>query len=243
MDYVATEVDGRVAVVTISNPPMNPLSAPLLEELTAEVERLDADDDVGAIVLRGGATCVRRRRGHQGVPEAARGDRGVPDGTPRGSFRWASSWRPRARPRSPRSRASASAAGSSWRWRATCASARTTRSSASLRSSSAYSGRGRDAAAAAPDRSRPGDAPEPHAAIRRRADGVRLGPRREGRAARGAVDAGLAIGRSFAAQSPHAIGVLKELSRETRDLPLEEGLRREAAGFARCLASEDGLEA
>ena len=54
MDYVATEVDGRVAVVTISNPPMNPLSAPLLEELTAEVERLDADDDVGAIVLRGG---------------------------------------------------------------------------------------------------------------------------------------------------------------------------------------------
>ena len=56
MDYVATEVDGRVAVVTISNPPMNPLSAPLLEELTAEVERLDADDDVGAILLRGGGT-------------------------------------------------------------------------------------------------------------------------------------------------------------------------------------------
>ena len=56
------------------------------------------------------------------------------------------------------------------------------------------------------------------------------------------IEAALAIGRSFAAQSPHAIAVLKELSRETRELPLEEGLRREAAAFARCLASEDGLE-
>ena len=39
-----------------------------------------------------------------------------------------------------------------------------------------------------------------------------------------------------------AIGVLRELARTTRDLPLEEGLRREADGFRRCLASEDGAE-
>jgi enoyl-CoA hydratase len=39
-----------------------------------------------------------------------------------------------------------------------------------------------------------------------------------------------------------AVGVLRELARTTRDLPLEEGLRREAEGFRRCLASEDGLE-
>src|SRR5262249_19059064 len=55
-------------------------------------------------------------------------------------------------------------------------------------------------------------------------------------------DAALAIARTFAARSPHAIGVLRELARATRDLPLEEGLRREAEGFRRCLASEDGLE-
>ena len=52
-DFVSTELDGSVAVVTIDNPPMNALSAPLLEELEAEIDRLDADDDVRAIVLVG----------------------------------------------------------------------------------------------------------------------------------------------------------------------------------------------
>ena len=36
----------------------------------------------------------------------------------------------------------------------------------------------------------------------------------------------------------YAIGVLRELARTTRDQPLEEGLRREAEGFAR-LAPKD----
>jgi len=54
--------------------------------------------------------------------------------------------------------------------------------------------------------------------------------------------AALEIAGSFAARSPHAVAVLRELARTTRDLPLEEGLRREAEGFRRCLASEDGLE-
>src|SRR5688572_8569073 len=52
-DFIATELDGSVAVVTIDNPPMNALSAPLLEELETEIDRLDADDDVRAIVLVG----------------------------------------------------------------------------------------------------------------------------------------------------------------------------------------------
>ena len=52
--YINTERDGRVAVVTIDNPPMNALSAALLEELEAEIDALDADDEVRAIVLRGG---------------------------------------------------------------------------------------------------------------------------------------------------------------------------------------------
>jgi enoyl-CoA hydratase/carnithine racemase len=54
--------------------------------------------------------------------------------------------------------------------------------------------------------------------------------------------AALEVARTIAAQSPHAVAVLRELARTTRDLPLEEGLRREADGFRRCLASEDGLE-
>jgi len=48
--------------------------------------------------------------------------------------------------------------------------------------------------------------------------------------------------RSFAAVSPHAVAVIRELARTTRDLSLEEGLRREADGFRRCLESEDGAE-
>jgi enoyl-CoA hydratase/carnithine racemase len=39
-----------------------------------------------------------------------------------------------------------------------------------------------------------------------------------------------------------SIAVLRELARTTRDLSLEEGLRREADGFRRCLESEDGAE-
>src|SRR6185295_4719192 len=52
-DFISTEQEGWVAVVTIDNPPMNALSAPLLEELEAEIDRLDADDSVRAIVLVG----------------------------------------------------------------------------------------------------------------------------------------------------------------------------------------------
>ena len=55
--------------------------------------------------------------------------------------------------------------------------------------------------------------------------------------ARSCVGAALGIARTIAARSPVSIGVLRELARTTRDLPLEEGLRREADGFRRCLAS------
>ena len=55
-------------------------------------------------------------------------------------------------------------------------------------------------------------------------------------------EASLAVAGQIAAQSPHAVAVLRELARTTRDLPLEEGLRREADAFMRCLRSEDGGE-
>ena len=72
--FVTTEHDGAVAVVTIDNPPMNALSAPLLEELEAEVDRLDGDDgDARDRAPRRRRARVRRGRRHQGVPGAARG--------------------------------------------------------------------------------------------------------------------------------------------------------------------------
>ena len=52
--YVSTERRDAVALVTIDNPPMNALSSALLDELESELDALDGDDDVRAIVLRGG---------------------------------------------------------------------------------------------------------------------------------------------------------------------------------------------
>ncbi len=55
-------------------------------------------------------------------------------------------------------------------------------------------------------------------------------------------DAARALARTLAARSPHALAVLKALARETRDVPLGEGLRTEWAALARCLAHPDGRE-
>ena len=56
------------------------------------------------------------------------------------------------------------------------------------------------------------------------------------------IAAATGVAAGFAARSPHAVAVIRELARTTRDLSLEEGLRREADGFRRCLLSEDGQE-
>ena len=56
------------------------------------------------------------------------------------------------------------------------------------------------------------------------------------------LDAALEIARTLAERSPHALAVVKAVAADTRDVPLEEGLRREGEAFARCLASEDGQE-
>src|ERR687891_1836088 len=52
-EYISTEQAGFVALVTIDNPPVNALRAALLEELEAELLRLDGDDGTRAIVVRG----------------------------------------------------------------------------------------------------------------------------------------------------------------------------------------------
>ena len=56
------------------------------------------------------------------------------------------------------------------------------------------------------------------------------------------MDAALELARTLSERSPFAMGVIKELASETRDLPLSEGMRREAQGFIRCIGSEDGAE-
>jgi enoyl-CoA hydratase/carnithine racemase len=56
------------------------------------------------------------------------------------------------------------------------------------------------------------------------------------------LDAALEVARTLAQRSPHSMGVIKELAAQTRDLPLAEGLQREAQGFLRCIGSEDGAE-
>ena len=72
--FISTEQDGAVAVVTIDHPPVNALSAPLLEELEAELDRLDADPDTSRDrPPRRGREGVRRGRRHLRVPVAARG--------------------------------------------------------------------------------------------------------------------------------------------------------------------------
>jgi enoyl-CoA hydratase len=58
----------------------------------------------------------------------------------------------------------------------------------------------------------------------------------------GHLEGALEIARTLAERSPFAMGVVKELARTTAGLPLEEGLQREADGFFRTLASEDGAE-
>jgi len=56
------------------------------------------------------------------------------------------------------------------------------------------------------------------------------------------MDAALELARTLSQRSPHAMAVIKQLAAETRDLPLSEGMRREAQGFIKCIGSEDGAE-
>ena len=54
--------------------------------------------------------------------------------------------------------------------------------------------------------------------------------------------AALELAGTFASHSPFALSAIRELARTTRDLPLEEGLRREGDAFLRCIRSDDGIE-
>ena len=244
-DYVSTELAGAVAILTIDNPPLNALSGPLLEELEAEIDQLDADDGVRAIVLAGA------------------GERAFVAGADIKEF-------PSLREAAAEAQESGSARGIQKLGHHMDAAG--TPFVAAIHGFCL--GGGLELAMCCDVRVASDDAqlgqPEIKLGLIPGGGGTQRLPRLVGvgRAqylnmigdfidAATAYDWNLvekvvprdelretavAIAQTIAARSPVAVAVLRELARTTRDLPLEEGLRREADGFRRCLESEDGAE-
>ena len=243
--YISTERRDAVALVTIDNPPMNALSTALLEELEAELDRLDHDDAVRAIVLRGAGErafvagadikefpALRESAGSGGSGSSARGIQKL-------GHRMDAA-------RTPFVAAIHGFCLGGGLELALCCDIRVCSDDARL------------------------GQPEIKLGLIPGGGGTQRLPRLVGlgramllnmtgefvdagtASAWGLVervvpaaeleDAALEVAGQIAAQSPHAVAVLRELARTTRDLPLEEGLRREADGFERCLRSEDGAE-
>ena len=240
--FVSTERRDAVALVTIDNPPMNALSAALLDELEAEIDALDADADVRAIVLRGGGE--RAFVAGADIKEfPALRESASEGGSARGIQRLGHRM----------DAADTPFVAAIWGFclgggleLAMCCDIRVCADDATL------------------------GQPEIKLGLIPGGGGTQRLPRLVGQGRAmflnltgdfvdaetayqwGLVDrvvpgaeveeAAVAIAGRIAAQSPHAVAVLRELARTTRDLPLGEGLRREADGFVRCLRSEDGAE-
>jgi len=245
-EFVKVEQDGAVAIITLDHPPVNALSARLLEELEAEYDRLDRSGETRAMVLRGagekafvaGADISEFPALREAVEEAAR-----EGGSARGIQKLA------ARMDAGRTPVVAAIHGY-------CL------------------GGGLELAMACDVRVAAEDAqlgqPEIKLGLIPGGGGTQRLPRLigHGRALllnltgdpisgaqayewglvervvprAGLEEAALELARTLAQRSPHAMGVIKELAAETRDLPIAEGMRREAQGFMRCLGSEDGAE-
>jgi enoyl-CoA hydratase len=242
-EYVSTEQDGAVALVTIDHAPVNALSAPLLEELEAELDRLDQDDAVRAIVLTGAGDRAFVAGADISEFPSLRESAAEEGGSARGIQKLGGRM---DKARTPFVAAIHGFCLGGGLELAMCCDIRIATEDALL------------------------GQPEIKLGLIPGGGGTQRLPRLVGlgRAmllnltgdwvdARTAEQWGLVekvvpkeelretaldIARSIAARSPVAVSVLRELARTTRDLPLEEGLRREAEGFRRCLASEDGAE-
>ncbi len=242
-EFISSEQDGGVAVVTIDHPPVNALSAPLLEELEAEIDRRDADDSVRAIVLKGaGERAFVAGADISEFPslrESATQETGSARGIQKVGHRMDAA-------RTPFVAAIHGFCLGGGLELAMCCDIRVAAEDAQL------------------------GQPEIKLGLIPGGGGTQRLPRLvgmgralllnmtgefiDGRTAyewglvervssRAELDeTALGIAKTIAERSPVAIAILRELSRTTRDLSLEEGLRREADGFRRCLASEDGLE-
>jgi enoyl-CoA hydratase len=242
-DYVSAEQDGAVVVVTIDHPPVNALSAPLLEELEAEIERLDGDDGVRAIVLGGAGE--RAFVAGADISEFPSLREAPPDegGSARGIQKLG------ARMDTARTPVVAAIHGFCLGGGLELAMACDIRVAAE----DAQLGQPEIKLGLIPGGG--GTQRLPRLVGLGRAMYLNLtGDPIDGKTAYewGLVervvareevrDTALGIAKTIASRSPHSVAVLRELARTTRDLSLEEGLRREAEGFRRCLASEDGAE-
>ena len=242
-EYISTEQAGFVALVTIDNPPVNALRAALLEELEAELLRLDADDGTRAIVVRGagerafvaGADIKEFPSLREAPPSEGGSARGIQklgaamDGM-----------------RTPVVAAIHGFCLGGGLELAMACDIRVAAEGAQLGQPEIklglipggggtqrlprLVGRGRALLLNFTGDPIPASVAHDWGLVERVvSDGSH-------------VEAATEIARTIAERSPHAVGVLKELAAQTRDLPLEEGLRREAEGFLRCLASQDGAE-
>jgi enoyl-CoA hydratase/carnithine racemase len=235
---VSVEQDGAVALLTIDNPPVNALKAALLEELEAELKRLDEDEGTRTIVIRGA------------------GDRAFVAGADIKEF--------------PALREAAQEGGSARGIQKVGGVIDRMRTPTIAAIHGFCLGGGLELAMACDIRVATEDAqlgqPEIKLGLIPGGGGTQRLPRLVGRGRAlllnmtgdpisgaqayewglveqvGGLEDALAIARTLAERSPHAIAVVKQLAAETRDLPLEEGLKREAEGFFRCLRSEDGAE-
>ena len=240
--FISTERRDAVALVTIDNPPMNALATALLDELEAEVDALDADEAVRAIVLRGaGERAFVAGADIKEFPSLR--ESASEGGSARGIQKLGHRMDAARTPFVAAIRGFCLGGGLEL---AMCCDVRICADDARL------------------------GQPEIKLGLIPGGGGTQRLPRLvgHGRAmllnltgefvdaetayAWGLVErvvpvaeleeAALAVAGQIAAQSPHAVGVLRELARTTRDLSLEEGLRREGDAFMRCLRSEDGAE-
>jgi enoyl-CoA hydratase len=244
-DFISTEQEGWVAVVTIDNPPMNALSAPLLEELESEIDRMDADDSVRAIVLVGAGE--RAFVAGADIKEFPSLREAAADANERGSARGIQKLGHRMdAARTPFIAAIHGFCLGGGLELAMCCDIRVVADDSQLGQPEIKLGLipGGGGTQRLPRLVGIGRAQY----LNMTGDFIdaataydwglveKVVPREELR------ETALGVARTIAARSPVSIAVLRELARTTRDLSLEEGLRREADGFRRCLESEDGAE-
>ena len=245
-DFVSSEIDGAVAVVTIDHPPVNALSAPLLEELEAELDRLDGDDDVRAIVLTGAGERGAFVAGAD-ISEFPSLREAAADAHERGSARGIQKLGHRMdAARTPFVAAIHGFCLGGGLELAMCCDIRVASDDAQLGQPEIKLGLipGGGGTQRLPRLVGIGRAQY----LNMTGDFVDAATAYEWGLVEKVVprdalrETALGIARTIASRSPVSVAVLRELARTTRDLPLEEGLRREADGFRRCLESEDGAE-
>jgi enoyl-CoA hydratase/carnithine racemase len=242
-EFIQVEQDGAVALVTIDHPPVNALSAKLLEELEAELDRLDGDRSTRAIVIRGagerafvaGADISEFPSLRESPPEGG--------GSARGIQKLGARMEATTTPIVAAIHGYCLGGGLEL---AMACDLRVAADDAQLGQPEIklglipggggtqrlprLVGRGRALLLNLTGDPISGQQAYEWGLVERAVPAVEL------------MDAALALARTIAERSPHAVGVLKELAAATRDVALDEGLRQEADAFVRCLTSDDGAE-